>query len=261
MSQQEEIRRALYEQTLEGDVKEAGRLTDEALALGVGPASLLFEVLIPALDEVGRRFEAGEFFVPEMLMAAKAMQEAMQRLRPLLAETGVQLAGTILMMTVKGDVHDIGKNLVNLMLEGAGFQVIDLGVDVAPEKMIAAVADEFFASFLDGWDPGGETFTPEFRQYYIDASRRAVPSIVADYRATAGIDLEIDRADRDAGKQLTMPVGVISQDWGTQLGFDATDIWRAWAPNLTYLPINAGHFMAEEAPTPVTAFIRQLLEK
>lgn len=139
MSQEEEIRRALYDQTLDGNVKEAGRLTDEALALGVKPAPLLFEVLIPALDEVGRRFEAGEFYVPEMLMAAKAMQEAMQRLRPLLAESGVQLAGTILMMTVKGDVHDIGKNLVNLMLEGAGFQVIDLGVDVSPEKMMAAV--------------------------------------------------------------------------------------------------------------------------
>ena len=139
MSQEEEIRRALYEHTLDGNVKEAGRLTDEALALGVKPAPLLFEVLIPALDEVGRRFEAGDFFVPEMLMAAKAMQEAMQQLRPRLAETGVQLAGKILMMTVKGDVHDIGKNLVNLMLEGAGFQVIDLGVDVSPEKMIAAV--------------------------------------------------------------------------------------------------------------------------
>jgi 5-methyltetrahydrofolate--homocysteine methyltransferase len=139
VSKEEEIRRALYEQTLDGNVKEAGRLTDEALALGIQPAPLLFEVLIPALDEVGRRFEAGDFYVPEMLMAAKAMQEAMQRLRPLLAESGVQLAGTILMLTVKGDVHDIGKNLVNLMLEGAGFQVIDLGVDVAPEKMIAAV--------------------------------------------------------------------------------------------------------------------------
>jgi haloacetate dehalogenase len=82
-----------------------------------------------------------------------------------------------------------------------------------PEGMIAAVADEFFASFLDAWDPTGQTFTPQIREHYIDASRRAVPSIVADYRATAGIDLEMDRADRAAGRQLTMPVGVISQDW------------------------------------------------
>lgn len=130
-----------------------------------------------------------------------------------------------------------------------------------PERMIAAVADEFFASFLDSWDPSGQTFTPELRQHYIDASRRAVPSIVADYRATAGIDLEMDRADRASGRQLTMPVGVISQDWGAQLGFDAIAIWGAWAPDLFYEPINAGHFMAEETPTPVTKFLRRLLAK
>jgi pimeloyl-ACP methyl ester carboxylesterase len=130
-----------------------------------------------------------------------------------------------------------------------------------PERMIAAVADEFFASFLDAWDPDGRSFTPEIRQHYIDASRRAVPSIVADYRATAGIDLEMDRAYRAAGKQLTMPVGVISQDWGSQLGFDATEIWGAWAPDLSYDPIDAGHFMAEEAPAAVTAFLRRLLAR
>ena len=130
-----------------------------------------------------------------------------------------------------------------------------------PERMIAAVADEFFASFLDAWDPTGQTFAPELRQHYIDASRRAVPSIVADYRATAGIDLEMDRADRAAGNQLTMPVGVISQDWGSQLGFDPAAIWGAWAPNLTYQPIDAGHFMAEESPTRVTGFVRQLLSR
>ncbi len=130
-----------------------------------------------------------------------------------------------------------------------------------PERMIEAVADEFFAFFLDAWDPTGQTFSREIRQHYLDASRRAVPSIVADYRATAGIDLEMDRADRGAGKQLTMPVGVISQDWGSQLGFDATAIWGAWAPNLSYEPISAGHFMAEEAPAPVTAFLRRLLTK
>src|SRR2546421_7026560 len=134
MSKEAEIRSALFEQTLAGNVRGVGSLTEEALAAGVKPADLLFEVLIPALDEVGRRFGAGDFFVPEMLMAAKAMQEAMRRLRPILAETGVQLAGTIMMMTVKGDVHDIGKNLCDLMLEGAGFQVVDLGVDVSPEK-------------------------------------------------------------------------------------------------------------------------------
>src|SRR5699024_6010847 len=97
--------------------------------------------------------------------------------------------------------------------------------------------------------------------HYLDSSIAAVPSIVADYRATAGIDLEMDRRDRAAGRQLGMPVGVISQDWGSQLGFDATDIWGAWAPDLSYEPTEAGHFMAEAAPEDVTRFVRRLLAR
>ena len=127
-----------------------------------------------------------------------------------------------------------------------------------PEKMIAGVAEEFFASFLDAWDTAGSTFTPEVRQHYIDSSVRAVNSIVADYRATSGIDLDMDRQDRDAGRKLSMPVGVISQDWGAQLGFDASALWRAWAPDLSYEPIDAGHFMAEEKPEEIARFIRDL---
>lgn len=130
-----------------------------------------------------------------------------------------------------------------------------------PEKMIGAVAEEFFASFLDAWDPTGTTFTAELRRHYVASSARAVPSIVADYRASAGIDVEMDRADRAAGRQLRMPVGVISQDWGSQLGFDPTAIWGAWAPDLTYEPTTAGHFMAEEAPATVTGFVRQLFSR
>lgn len=130
-----------------------------------------------------------------------------------------------------------------------------------PEKMIAAVADEFFASFLDAWDPTGTTFSPELRDHYVSASKKAVPSIVADYRAMAGIDLDMDRADRASGHQLGMPVAAISQDWGSQLGFDPTHIWSAWAPDFTYEPINAGHFMAEENPTRITEFARQLLTR
>jgi len=139
MSSEAELRRALFDETLAGNPKAVGRLTEEALAIGLKPADLLFQILIPSLEEVGRRFEAGDYFVPEMLMSAGAMHEAMRRLRPLLAETGVQPGATVMMMTVKGDVHDIGKNLCCLLLEGAGFQVIDLGVDVAPDKMIAAI--------------------------------------------------------------------------------------------------------------------------
>lgn len=130
-----------------------------------------------------------------------------------------------------------------------------------PEKMIQAVAEEFFASFLDAWDPTGTTFPPELRDHYVRASTAAVPSIVADYRATAGVDLDMDRADRANGRQLTMPVAVISQDWGSQLGFDPTQIWEAWATDFTYEPINAGHFMAEESPAQITRFVRQLVTR
>ncbi len=130
-----------------------------------------------------------------------------------------------------------------------------------PEKMIHAVAEEFFSSFLDDWDPTGQTFTPEIREHYVTSSTHAVPSIVADYRASAGIDLDTDRADRAAGRQLTMPVGVISQDWGSQLGFDPTAIWSAWATDLTYEPISAGHFMAEETPETISNFVRRLLKR
>ncbi|WP_067674505.1 alpha/beta fold hydrolase [Nocardia miyunensis] len=130
-----------------------------------------------------------------------------------------------------------------------------------PERMIEAVAEDFFSSFLDAWDPSGTTFPPHVRRHYIDSSARAVPSIVADYRATAGIDLEMDRADRKAGAQLAMPVGVLSQDWGSQLGFDASALWRQWAPAATYQPIDAGHFMAEEKPTDVTTFIHELIQR
>lgn len=139
MNRDQEIRTGLYEQLIAGHPREVAELTEQALALGINPLEMLYEVLIPALQEVGRRFETGEYFVPEMLVSAKAMQEALQRLRPLLADSGVKPVGTVMMMTVKGDLHDIGKNLCNIMLEGAGFAVLDLGVNVTPEKMIAAV--------------------------------------------------------------------------------------------------------------------------
>ena len=109
--------------------------------MGMEPQTLLFDALIPSLEEVGARFERGDFFVPEMLIAGRAMAGAMEVLRPLLAETGVQTIGKFLMGTVKGDVHDIGKNLVNIMLEGAGFEVIDLGVQVAPEKFVETIEE------------------------------------------------------------------------------------------------------------------------
>ncbi len=137
----DEILKGLYDQTLVGNGPAVLDLTNQALAQDMAPGSLLFDALIPALEEVGARFERGDFFVPEMLIAGRAMAGSMEVLRPLLADTGVETIGKFLMGTVKGDVHDIGKNLVNIMLEGAGFEVIDLGVQVAPEKFVAAIEE------------------------------------------------------------------------------------------------------------------------
>ena len=137
----EEIIKGLYDETLVGNAPSVLELTKRGLAEGMGPETILYEALIPALEEVGARFERGDFFVPEMLIAGKAMSGALDILRPLLAETGAETIGTFVMGTVKGDVHDIGKNLVNIMLEGAGFEVIDLGVQTSQEKFIAAVEE------------------------------------------------------------------------------------------------------------------------
>jgi methylmalonyl-CoA mutase cobalamin-binding domain/chain len=135
----DELLTELYDKTLTGNGPAVLDLTRAGLEQGLGPETLLYEALIPALEEVGARFERGDFFVPEMLIAGKAMAGALEILRPLLAETGAETIGTVVMGTVKGDVHDIGKNLVNIMFEGAGFQVIDLGVQVSPEKFVDAV--------------------------------------------------------------------------------------------------------------------------
>ena len=137
----EELLRQLYDDTLVGNRPAVLELTNAGLAAGLGPETLLYDALIPSLEEVGARFERGDFFVPEMLIAGKAMAGALEILRPLLAETGAESIGTVVMGTVKGDVHDIGKNLVNIMFEGAGFHVIDLGVQVAPEKFVEAIVE------------------------------------------------------------------------------------------------------------------------
>src|SRR6186713_3143283 len=149
----EDILKGLYDETLVGNGPRVLELTRQGLDNGMTPESMLFDALIPSLEEVGARFERGDFFVPEMLIAGRAMAAAMEVLRPLLADTGVQTIGKFVMGTVKGDVHDIGKNLVNIMLEGAGFEVIDLGVQVAPEKFVEAVTEHApdivgFSAFL-----------------------------------------------------------------------------------------------------------------
>jgi 5-methyltetrahydrofolate--homocysteine methyltransferase len=116
-------------------------LTNQALAEGKSPQQILYEALIPGMDVVGKKFKANEFYVPEVLVAARAMQAGLNILKPLLAKAGVQQIGTVVIGTVKGDLHDIGKNLVAMMWEGAGFRVIDLGIDVSPEKFVNAAVE------------------------------------------------------------------------------------------------------------------------
>ena len=137
----DEILQGLYDDTLVGNAPSVRELTERGLEEGLEPEKMLYDALIPSLEEVGARFERGDFFVPEMLIAARAMQGALDILRPLLAETGAKPIGTFVMGTVKGDVHDIGKNLVNIMLEGAGFTVFDLGVNVPPEKFVEQIQE------------------------------------------------------------------------------------------------------------------------
>ncbi|MET9264365.1 alpha/beta hydrolase [Amycolatopsis sp. NPDC004079] len=130
-----------------------------------------------------------------------------------------------------------------------------------PEQLISGAPDAFFGYFLDQWGADPESIPADVRARYLEASRNAVPSIVADYRASAGIDLEHDRIDRDAGRQLKMPTTVLQQGWGDALGFDAAALWRAWAPDCVHETVHSGHFMAETSPASVTKSLRDLLAR
>ncbi|MFB6639102.1 alpha/beta fold hydrolase [Streptomyces chartreusis] len=130
-----------------------------------------------------------------------------------------------------------------------------------PERMIGAAPDDFFGHFLDIWTTDRAAVPDDVRAAYLAACREAVPSIVADYRASAGIDVEHDRADRDAQSTLRMPVSVLQQDWGAALGFDAAGLWRTWAPDLRHATVTCGHFMAEEAPDDIAKALRDLLAR
>ncbi|OGO16300.1 MAG: methyltransferase [Chloroflexi bacterium RBG_13_68_17] len=131
--------KAAYAAVLNGDLEGAREQVRLSLAGGLAADRLLKDGLIAAMGEVGRLFEAGEFYVPEMLVAARAMKGCLEILRPLLVDSDVKPVGTVVIGTVSGDLHDIGKNLVAMMLEGAGFEVHDLGVDVSPQKFVEAV--------------------------------------------------------------------------------------------------------------------------
>lgn len=129
----------LYDAIVTGDAKTAVVVTREALAESTDPVELISGYMIPAMDEVGRLFQCEEYFVPELLLAARAMKGSLELIRPLLAASGRKPSGRVVIGTVKGDLHDIGKNIVASMLEGGGFEVIDLGADVAPEKFVEEI--------------------------------------------------------------------------------------------------------------------------
>lgn len=133
--------RELYEAILTGDADQAAALVQAALDADVDPQRLIQDYMIPAMDEVGRRFENAEYFVPELLIAGRAMKGALELVRPLLAERGIEPVARVVIGTVEGDLHDIGKGLVASMLEGGGFEVIDLGVDVPAERFVEATRE------------------------------------------------------------------------------------------------------------------------
>ena len=132
---------AIYQAVMEGDASEAATHVQAALDAGIAPGDILNKGCIAAMGEVGRLFEEGEMFVPEMLIAARAMQAGMNILKPHLAEGEIVSAGKVVLGTVAGDLHDIGKNLVGMMMEGAGFEIVDLGTDVSAGKFVEAVKE------------------------------------------------------------------------------------------------------------------------
>jgi 5-methyltetrahydrofolate--homocysteine methyltransferase len=131
----------IYEAVLNGDAGTTEAEVKAALDAGTPPEDVLYKACIPAMEEVGRLFEEGEKFVPEMLISARAMQAGMGLLKPLLLQADIQTVGTVVVGTVAGDLHDIGKNLVGMMLEGSGFEVVDLGTDVGPQQFVDAVRE------------------------------------------------------------------------------------------------------------------------
>lgn len=137
-----EILETIRQGIIEGNAKLVEAKVREALGAGLEAATILHDGLVPAMAEVGRLYEEGEYFVPEMLIAARAMKAGLAILKPKLIDSAVEPVGRVALATVKGDLHDIGKNLVSLMLEGAGFEIVDLGVDAPPDKFVSAVRED-----------------------------------------------------------------------------------------------------------------------
>lgn len=186
----------LQEAIINGSKPQAITLTKALLAEKVSPQAILNEGLIEGMSEVGDRFKCGDYFVPEMLIAARAMQSSMDLLRPVLVEAGVQPIGTIVLGTVRGDLHDIGKNLTGMLLEGAGFKVVDVGVDASAEKFVNAVK----------------------------AHNAQLVGMSALLTTTMTYTREVIKALESAGLRNKVKVIVggapITEDWATQIGAD-----------------------------------------
>lgn len=135
----DDILKTTYKAILEGDMGGTQAGVQAAVDEGIASGDILNIALIPAMGEVGRLFEEGEYFIPEMLIAARAMKAGLEIIKPMLVDSGVESIGKVAIGTVKGDMHDIGKNLVAMMLEGAGFEIIDLGTDVSPDKVLETI--------------------------------------------------------------------------------------------------------------------------
>jgi 5-methyltetrahydrofolate--homocysteine methyltransferase len=193
---QEELK-ALAQAILEGKRNDAVELTQKLVDAGITPKQILDEGLIAGMAVAGEKFKNGEYFVPEILVAARAMKASMEILRPLLVATDVQPIGTMVIGTVRGDLHDIGKNLVAMMMEGAGFKVVDLGVDVTAEKFIEA-AKEHNAQIVG-------------MSALLTTTMTYIPEVIKAF----------DEAGLRPKVKLIVGGAPVTQEWANQIGADA----------------------------------------
>jgi len=197
----------VYQAVLDGEIDATIEEVNTALAANLPASEILQNGLIAAMGEVGRLFEEGEYYVPEMLISARAMQAGLEILKPYLVDAGVEPIGKVVLGTVKGDLHDIGKNLVGMMLGGAGFEVIDLGVDVAPEKFVAALGPDVnilgLSALLTTTMPSLESTIQAVRAANLPYTIKIIVGgapVTADYAHKIGAD----GFAKDAGQAVTV---------------------------------------------------------
>lgn len=207
------ILKEIYQNILDGQNSEMGAKIQAALESGIPPKMILDEGMIAAMAEVGRLFEVGEFYVPEMLISARAMQTGLNVLKPRLKETNVQPAGKVAIGTIKGDLHDIGKNLVAMMLEGAGFEILDLGTDVQIEKFVA-VADDVdviaLSALLTTTMPGMKTVITSLQSA---GKREKVKVIIGGAPVTQAYaeSIEADGYASDASRAVALTMSLLAR--------------------------------------------------